>query len=96
MRSIPIFDAKEEGTHAPTNNDPSFQESALFAWYDLKSGLGGFWRIGQETVLGALNSCFGMFTAEGLRFRSNVTGVPMAAADRSETQMGWGRSLEST
>jgi hypothetical protein len=95
MRSIPIFDAKEEGTHMPTDNDPSFQESALFAWYDLKSGLGGFWRIGQEAVAGALNSCFGMFTADGLRFRSNVTGVPMAAADRGETHMGWGKVLRA-
>ena len=41
----------------------------------------------------ALNSCFGVFTADGLRFRHNVTGVPMQAADRSETHMGWGSVL---
>ncbi|TAL04271.1 MAG: hypothetical protein EPO08_01820 [Rhodospirillaceae bacterium] len=65
----------------------------MFVWHDLTAGVGGFWRLGQEAVIGKLNSCFGIFTADGVRFRSNVTGVPMVAGDRSETHMGWGSAL---
>jgi hypothetical protein len=89
MRDIPIFDPVEELTHAPENDDPTYQESALFAWYDLNAGAGGFLRLGQEVVVGELNCCFGMFTDDGLRFRSNVTGAPMVKGDRSESHMGW-------
>lgn len=92
MRNIPVFEASDDCTH-PYGKDPSFQESALFVWHDLATGVGGFWRLGQEAVAGTLNSCFGMFTADGLRFRSNVTGVPMASSDRGETFMGWGTAL---
>jgi len=93
MRTIPIFDAKEDCTHSPSDGNPIWQESCLFAWHDLKTGVGGFWRIGQEANAAALNSCFGLFTADGLRFRSNVTGVPMAASDRGPTHMSWGKQL---
>lgn len=87
-----ILDVTADCPHQPTD-DPSWQESSLFVWHDLKAGLGGFWRLGQEPVVGALNSCFGMFTADGLRFRSNVSGVPMTAQDRGETFMSWGERL---
>jgi hypothetical protein len=87
-----ILDVSADCPHQPSN-DPSWQESSLFVWHDLEAGVGGFWRLGQEPVAGALNSCFGVFTADGLRFRSNVTGVPMAASDRGETFMGWGSQL---
>lgn len=92
MRDIPIFDAKHDCPH-PSGSDPTFQESALFVWHDMAAGLGGFWRLGQEPNVMALNSCFGVFTADGWRFRSNVTGVPMAKADRGGTHMGWGKEL---
>jgi hypothetical protein len=92
VRNIPLIDAADDCPHAPTA-DPSFQESALFVWHDLAAGIGGFWRIGQEPVIAALNSCFGLFAADGLRFRSNVTGVPMQRADRGTTHMGWGAAL---
>ncbi len=92
MTDLPTFAAADDCPHAPTD-DPSWQESALFVWHDLEARVGGFWRLGQEPVVQALNSCFGMFTADGTRFRSNVTGVPMAPADRGDTHMGWGREL---
>jgi hypothetical protein len=92
MREIDIFDAAHDCTHIPSD-DPTFQESSLFVWHDLRAGVGGFWRLGQEVNLGTLNSCFGIFTADGKRFRSNVTAVPMAASDRGETFMGWGSEL---
>jgi hypothetical protein len=89
---LPIFQAVDDCPHQP-GPDPSWQESALYTWYDPKAGLGGFWRLGQEPNAGALNSCFGVFTDDGMRFRSNVTGVPMAASDRGEAHMGWGPHL---
>jgi len=92
VTDLPLFDAAADCPHAPTD-DPSWQESALFVWHDRAAGVGGFWRLGQEPVVSALNSCFGIFTADGQRFRSNVTGVAMAAADRGETHMGWGSQL---
>src|SRR3546814_12527750 len=54
----------------------------------LRDRLTGFWRLGQEPVVGAVNSCFGVFTHDGLRFRSNVPGAPLAPADRGEGHMG--------
>jgi hypothetical protein len=87
-----ILDVSADCPHAPSD-DPSWQESSLFVWHDLAAGVGGFWRLGQEPVVGALNSCFGVFTKDGLRFRSNVTGAPMSPSDRGETYMGWGEQL---
>jgi len=89
---LAVHDPNDDCPHRP-GDDPSFQESSLFVWYDLAAGIGGFWRLGQEPVIGELNSCFGVFTSDGLRFRSNVTGVPMDSGDRGETHMGWGGAL---
>jgi len=94
MGLIPFLDETADCPHTP-GADPSWQESSLFAWYDKDVGVGGFWRLGQEPVVQQLNSCFGMFTDDGLRFRSNVTGVPMSPGDRGETHMGWGRELRA-
>ncbi len=93
MRIIPTLDATDELTHLP-DDDPTFQESALFAWHDLDAGIGGFWRIGQEVNAAKVNSSFGLFTADGLRFRSNVTGAQMTGSDRSGTHMAWGSALK--
>ena len=89
---LATHDAADDRPHAPSD-DPSFQESSLFVWHDLTAGIGGFMRLGQEPVIGELNSCFGIFTAAGQRFRSNVTGVPMGPDDRGKTHMGWGPAL---
>ncbi len=88
----PYFESKDDCPHPP-GEDKSWQESALFVWHDLELGVGGFWRLGQEPVVEALNSCFGVFTAEGARFRSNVTGEAMRKPDRGDTHMGWGDAL---
>lgn len=89
---IPIFTADDDRPHVP-EDDALWQESALFVWRDAATGLGGFWRLGQEPAAAAVNSCFGIFTADGVRFRSNVTGVPLIASDRGEGHMGWGPHL---
>ena len=92
MRDIPVFPDEDDCTH-PIGDDPSFQESNLFVWHDLSAGVGGFWRIGQEAVVEKINSCFGVFTHDGLRFRSNVDGGPLGPNDRSDTHMSCGESL---
>ena len=94
MRSITIHEPADDCPHHGAT-ESGFQESALFVWHDIEAGVGGFWRIGQEPVIRQLSSCFGVFMADGTRFRSNVTGVPMAAADRGDTHMGWGTVLRA-
>ncbi|MBB4615025.1 DUF7064 domain-containing protein [Novosphingobium taihuense] len=87
-----VFSEADDRPHQHDDN-PLWQESSLFCWYDIESGTGGFWRLGQEPIAQAINSCFGVFDRDGNRFRSNVTGVPMNAADRGEGHMGWGSHL---
>ena len=94
MNSIAAHPASDDCPHVPTH-EPSWQESALFVWYDREVGVGGFWRLGQEPVVAAANSCFGTFTTDGLRFRANVTGVAMAPTDRGDTYMGLGPELRA-
>jgi hypothetical protein len=89
MTEIPFFTAEHDQPHQP-GPDPLWQESALFTWYDMTSGVGGFVRLGHEPGPGTLNCCFGVFTADGLRFRANVTGAPLAPGDRGEAHLAWG------
>lgn len=89
---MPVFSPADDCPHPPEDH-AQWQESSLFVWRDAARGLSGFWRLGQEPVAGAVNSCFGLFTDDGLRFRSNVTGAPLARGDRGEAHMGWGPHL---
>ena len=91
-RSEFIFDSSANLTHEP-EGDASWQESSVFAWNDLENGVSGFWRLGQEPVIGALSSSFGVCTIDGQRFRHNVSGVPMVEGDRSLTHMSHGDKL---
>jgi hypothetical protein len=88
-----IFSERDDRPHEPDGH-PLWQESSLFVWHDRAAGVGGFWRIGQEPTAAAVNSCFGLFTADGLRFRSNVTGAPLRPGDRGEAHMAWGSQLK--
>ena len=92
MREIRTFTATDDCPH-PHPDDPTWQESALFAWQDLTSGLGGFCRLSQEPANQAVNCCFGIFTADGTRFRANGTGEPLLPGDRGEAHMGWGQNV---
>lgn len=94
MADIPYYKTIDDCPHAP-GKEANWQESALFTWYDRDAGVGGFWRLGQEPVNGATNSCFGIFTRAGVRFRSNVTGVPLGESDRGETHLGLGSQLRA-
>jgi hypothetical protein len=88
MSEIACFSPDDDRPHTP-GRAPLWQESALFTWFDLTRGVGGFLRLGQEAVAGAQNCCFGVFTADGRRFRRNVTGAPLTADDRGEAHMAW-------
>lgn len=88
-----VFSEADDRPHAP-GTDPLWQESSLFVWHDLEQGVAGFWRLGHEPAAGAVNSCFGVFTRDGLRFRSNVTGARLAPGDRGEAHMAWGPHLK--
>lgn len=94
MPDIPFYAAEDDCPHVHDGKG-NWQESALFVWYDRDAGVGGFWRLGHEPVNAQANSCFGMFTRDGLRYRANVTGVPLAAADRGDTHMGLGAELRA-
>ena len=91
--NIQAFCEQDDWPHE-VGNDPLWQESSLFVWNDLEQGVGGSWRIGQEPNAGATNSCFGVFTATGLRFRSNVSGAALRPAERGEAHMAWGPHLK--
>ena len=91
MRDIHVFAAADNCPHPP-GPSINWQESALYCWHDLKSGVGGFLRLGQEVNVAELNCCFGMFSNRQ-RFRANVTGMPMVRSDRSDTHMGWGEHI---
>lgn len=86
------FSASDDSPH-PSGDDPLWQESALFCWRDAVTGTSGFWRLGQEPNVGALNSCFGVFSDDGLRFRSNVTGTALSPGDRRDHYFGWGERI---
>lgn len=88
VRSETISDASANLTHEPSR-DPSWQESVVFAWGDADRGVHSFWRLGQEPVGGAASSSFGVATSDGLRFRHNVSGVPMTTDDRGPTHMAF-------
>src|SRR3546814_4569189 len=51
---MPVFSEADDRPHRP-DDDPLWQESRLFVWQDREAGVGGFWRLGLEPVVGAAN-----------------------------------------
>lgn len=92
QRDIRLLDPEFDRTH-DADGDPAFQESSLIVWHDLNCGAGGVWRVSQEPVNKLTHSCFGVFTADGLRFRQNVQCVPMQPGDRGPAHMAIGTDL---
>ena len=86
---IDTYSAIDDAPHA-NGTGPDWQESVLFTWFDEKAGLGGFYRLGHEPQHRLGNCCFGVFATTGERFRWNVSGAPLFAADRADTHMGLG------
>lgn len=79
------FPVDDEYTH-PIGPDPFWQESVVIVWFDLKSGIGGFHRIGHEARAnngaGVATSWIFVTTLEGTRFRRH-DNHPLQASDRT-------------
>jgi len=79
------FPIDDEYTH-PIGNDPNWQESVVIVWFDLKSGIGGFHRIGHEAHAndgaGVATSWLFITTTDGTRFRRH-DNLPLQASDRA-------------
>lgn len=86
MRAIGLLEQDRDRTH-DAHGDPSFQESSLIVWHDIKQGVGGVWRTSQEPVNQVSHSCFGLFNNQGLRFRDNFTEHPFPADARGPHHM---------
>lgn len=91
---FPSYGPEDDCPHINAPDDPTWQESTLFAWHDAKAGVGGFLRLGHEPSNKAANICFGVYGPNGERFRWNLTGAPLAPGDRTATTMGLGEQLK--
>jgi len=84
--SLPnTFPIDDEYTH-PVGPDPLWQESVVIVWFDLKSGIGGFHRIGHEARAnggaGVATSWLFVTTLEGTRYRRH-DNHPLLPSDRT-------------
>jgi len=80
------FARVDEGTHRPSSQ-AFWQESLFFCWWDEAAGIGGIHRLGQEPNQGKTNYWHGLFTADGLRYRSIVHSLDMVEGDRQPMEM---------
>jgi hypothetical protein len=67
-----------------------WQESMFVVWYDLRRGVGGAHRVGQETTTGKCNLWSAIVTADGLRWRQDRDGMPIEPADRCKLRIAAG------
>lgn len=74
----------DEGAHAPDLQDPLWQESQIFIWWDETRGIGGLHRLGQLPGERRANIWNGLMTAAGTRYRSDRHDLPLRAGDRGE------------
>jgi hypothetical protein len=77
-----VYRRTDDSIHTP-NDDPTWQESHLLVWYDLKAGIGGFHRLGHEPNTGRASSLIGIVTRHGVRYRSMQDDVQLAQAHRN-------------
>ena len=84
------FPIDDEYSH-PVGKDPNWQESVVIVWFDLKSGIGGFHRIGHEAHAnngaGVATSWLFITTTDGARFRRH-DNHPLQASDRARDLFG--------
>ena len=86
--SIHAYACTDEVPH-PIQDDPCWQESIFFFWWDQVAGLGGIHRIGNEPNgdSPSANCWNGVFSLDGKRFRQSII-KPTEAADRTATGLG--------
>lgn len=91
------FSFKDEGAHRPDPDDPIWQESQVFLFYDEVQGIGGMQRVGQLPNQDKANYWNGLFTRDGLRYRADVHDVPLVEGDRHERGLrSGGQSMTAT
>ena len=75
------FRPEDEGPH-PAGPDEAWQESVYLAWRDIRTGIGGQHRIGNEANRKTANVWCGVYADTGERFRHNDEGVPLVRCER--------------
>ena len=78
------FAFKDEGAHAPDPDDPIWQESWIFIWWDEQNGIGGLQRVGHLPNQGKANYWNGLMTADGARYLADEHDLPLGSGDRHE------------
>ena len=72
---------EDEGRHA-AGPEEAWQESVYLAWRDVRSGVGGQHRIGNEPNRETANLWCGVYSDSGARFRYNDEGVRLRHCER--------------
>lgn len=72
---------EDEGPH-PAGPDEAWQESVYLAWRDIRAGIGGQHRIGNEANRETANLWCGVYADSGERFRHNDEGAPLRRCER--------------
>ncbi len=72
---------EDEGPH-PAGSDEAWQESVYLAWRDVRLGIGGQHRIGNEPNRETANLWCGVYADTGERFRHNDEGVALRRCER--------------
>lgn len=78
------YATSDEGAHAPQDDNPLWQESLLFLWWDDEAGIGGIHRVGHLPNQNLGNYWNGLMTREGPRYRADVHELPLTPEDRRE------------
>ena len=75
------YSRQDEGPHPITMDDPDWQESVWYHWYDERAAIGGFHRVGHEIPRGTATFWAGVLTDDGERFRRTESDVSLSDAD---------------
>lgn len=75
--------SSDRAPHSPDCDDPDWQESTFFAWWDEQAGIGGMHRIGHEVNIERANVWLGIFTRDRRRLTHNGGDIPLKDGDRS-------------
>lgn len=73
----------DRAPHIPDTDDPDWQESTFFAWWDDAAGIGGMHRIGHEVNIERANAWLGVYTRDGWRLTYNGADTPLRDGDRN-------------
>jgi hypothetical protein len=84
------FRFQDEGAHTPAPDDPIWQESQIFIWWDDTAGVGGLHRVGQLPNQGTANLWSGLITADGTRYLADRHDIALNGSDRTDRGLSSG------